>query len=76
MLDIIWEKDPAGHQEGNYRRSAIIDYVDSIYTRDSNNQKSINECCFFFARAITTNYSKQQQIRSMSTFETKDMTIS
>lgn len=52
-LRIVWGLDSIRHRE-KYHPIEIIGYVDSSYTRDLEDRKSITGYCFFFDRKIVT----------------------
>ena len=74
---IEWGRDLACHRLGEkYGKFGVIEYVDSSYTGDLNDRKSITGYCFFLGRDIVTWYSKRQCIVSTSTSEAEYVAMS
>lgn len=77
-LGIVQRKNSVGHRdnESKYRPYGVVDYADSNYARDIDNQKSIIGYYFFLGGVITTWYSKRQQTISILTSKAKHVAMS
>lgn len=53
-LGILWENIFAGHEQGKYEQIRVVDYTNSSYARDFEDEKPITGYCFFLKDTITT----------------------
>ena len=75
-IGIIWGNNSTDHQKRKYGLLRVVNYTNSSYTGDFEENKSLSGYCFFFGGAITIWSSKQYQIILTSVSKAKYIVMS